>query len=70
MKKPRHPKSQPRRSWFSVAWSLFFAVNDKFITYQQRRNWRARATFFLLLGIVLTIVVERILFQRYGLCPK
>lgn len=32
-----------------------FPLNDRFITYQQRRNWRARAGVFFFLGVLLTL---------------
>ena len=51
-------------------WHLLFAVNDKFITYQQRRNWRLRASFFFLAGIVLTVVVQATLAKHLSLCPR
>ncbi len=65
----RHRKHTPRKSehhaaFFARVWGLFFATNDRFITYQQRRNWRARATFFFVLGVVLTLVVQWILQSR------
>ncbi len=54
-------------------WHLFFATNDRFITYQTRRNWRARASFFFILGVLLTVAVQLVLGRSYGihpLCPK
>lgn len=51
-------------------WHLLFAVNDKFVTYQQRRNWRARAAFFFVAGVVLTVVVQATLAKHLSLCPR
>ena len=62
----KHPprKSERHASLFARLWGLFFATNDRFITYQQRRNWRARASFFFVLGVVLTLVVQWFLQSR------
>jgi hypothetical protein len=50
---------------------MFFAVNDRFITYQQRRNWRARALFFFLLGVLVSVGLQWSLFHRVvGPCPR
>jgi hypothetical protein len=61
-----HPprKSERHASLFARVWGLFFATHDRFITYQQRRNWRARASFFFGLGVVLTLVVQWFLQSR------
>jgi hypothetical protein len=69
--KASYQTTERHRSWSSVFWGLFFAVNDRSTTYQQRRNWRARATFFFLAGVIATVLVE-VAVKRYafGPCPK
>jgi hypothetical protein len=67
--KPHRRKSGPRRPWFSVLWGLFFAPNDRLLTWQMRRTWRLRASFFLLLGCLLTLAARWFLLHR-GLCPR
>lgn len=56
----KHPprKSERRDSLLARLWHLFFAVNDRFLTYQQRRNWRLRGWYLLVLGVVLTLGVQ------------
>jgi hypothetical protein len=55
----KHARGAPeRRSAFSKVWGLFFAVNDRFITWQQRRQWRARASFFFLAGVLFVLAVQ------------
>jgi hypothetical protein len=68
--KQNHRKPERERSWPSVVWGLFFSLNDRFITYQQRRNWRARASFFFVLGVLVALGVGWLLARRFGLCPK
>jgi hypothetical protein len=62
----RHPprRNERRASSFARVWGLFFAVNDRFITYQQRRNWRARGSFFFVLGVIVTLAVQWFLESR------
>jgi hypothetical protein len=65
--KPAARETRPSRLW--SLWHLLFSVDNKFITWQQRRHWRARALFFFLLGVILTLAVQAGL-GRFGLCPK
>ncbi len=41
-----------------------FPLNDRFLTYQQRRNWRARAGVFFVLGALTTLAVVWFLQSR------
>jgi hypothetical protein len=68
----RHRHTTPKHHRFGLLtiWHLFFSVNDRFITYQQRRAWRARAAFFLLLGVLLTLGVQISLGKYALLCPR
>lgn len=70
----RHRTQAPRPrgalGLLSSCWHLLFAVNDKFVTYQQRRNWRARAAFFLVAGVLLTLGVQATLGKHLSLCPR
>lgn len=63
----------PKTRRFTFMWfvHLLFPLHDRFLTYQQRRTWRARAVVFFLLGVILTVAVEATLGTKFlPLCPK
>jgi hypothetical protein len=67
----RHARKAPeRRSAFSKVWGIFFAVNDRFVTWQQRRQWRARASFFFAAGILAVVLVQYGLGRWLLRCPR
>jgi hypothetical protein len=51
-------RAHKHSSAFSKVWGIFFAVNDRFVTWQQRRQWRARASFFFLAGILFVLLFQ------------
>lgn len=59
----------PRLSPLSWLWHLFFAVGRP-RSWAERKNLRLRATFFLFLGVVLTLAVQAFVFGRWLNCPN
>ena len=52
-----------------TVWHLFFAVGRP-RSWAERKNLRLRATFFLVLGVVLTLAVQAFVFGRWFNCPR